>query len=89
LFFPIVLILFLTVLISVVNGSSVFFTLYIGNIPLAAEYCRIIRVKCIGLIYRVCNDPSVTVLNGGNIYLISFTPFYIFVEMSPAFALFA
>jgi hypothetical protein len=89
LFFPIVWILLLIVLISVVNGSSVFFTLYVRNIALAAEYCRIIRVKRIGLFYRVCNEPSVTVLNGGNIFLISFTPFYIFVEISPAFTLFA
>ena len=49
------------------------------NIALAAEYCRIIRVKRIGLFFRVCNVPSVTVLDGGNIFPISFTPFYIFV----------
>ena len=58
------------------------------NIALAAEYCGIIGVKIIGLFYRVCNDPSVTVLDGGNIFLISFTPFYVFVEIRPAFALF-
>ena len=39
------------------------------NIALAAEYCRVIRVKRIGLFYRVCNDSSVTVLKGGNISL--------------------
>jgi len=33
------------------------------SIALAAEYCRIKRVKRIGLSYRVCNDPSVTVLS--------------------------
>jgi len=44
------------------------------NVALAAEYCRIIGVKRIGLFYRVCNDPSVTVLDGGSIFLISFTP---------------
>ena len=38
------------------------------NIALAAEYRRIIRVKRIGLFYRVCNDPSVTVLDGGHIF---------------------
>jgi len=51
------------------------------NIALAAEYCRIIAVKRIGLFYRVCNDPSVTVLDGGDIFLASFTPFYVFVEI--------
>jgi len=59
------------------------------NIALAAEYCRVIRVKRIGLLYRVCNDPSVTVFDGGNIFLVSFTPFYVFVEKRPAFTLFA
>jgi len=55
------------------------FTLYIKNTVLAAEYCRIIRVKHIVLFYRVCNNPSVIVVNGGNIFPISFTPFYVFV----------
>jgi len=59
------------------------------NIALAAEYCRITGVKRIGLSYRVCNDPSVTVLDGGNIFLISFTPLYVFVEIRPTFTLFA
>jgi len=59
------------------------------NIALAAEYCRKIRVKRIDLFYRVCNDPSVTALDGGNIFLISFTPFYVFVEIRPTFTLFA
>ena len=86
--FPIALILLLIVLISVVNGTPVF-TLYMNNIALAAEYCRVIRVKPIGLSYRVCNDPSVTVLDGGNIFPISFTPFYVFIEIRPAFTLFA
>ena len=53
------------------------FTLYMKKIALAAEYCRIIRVKRIGLFYRVCNDPSFTVLDGRNIFFISFTPFYV------------
>jgi len=87
LFFPIALILLLDVLISVVSGSPVF-TLYMKNIVLAAEYCRIIGVKRIGLFYRVCNNPSVTFLDGGNIFLISFTPFYVFVENRPAFTFF-
>jgi len=59
------------------------------NIALAAEYCQIIGVKHIGLFYRICNDPSVTVLDGGNIFLISFTPFNVFVEIRPTFTLFA
>jgi hypothetical protein len=58
------------------------------NIAVAAKYCRIIEVKRIGLFYRVCNDPSVTVLDGVNIFPISFTPFYVFVELRPAFTLF-
>ena len=59
------------------------------NIALAAEYRRIIAVKCIGLFYRVCNDPSVTVLDGGDIFLVSFTPFYVFVEIRSAFTFLA
>ena len=59
------------------------------NIALAAEYCRIIRVKSIGLFYRVCNVPSVTVPDGGNTFLIPFMPFYVFVEIRPSFTLFA
>ena len=66
-----------------------FHPLYMKNIALVAEYCRIIEVKRIGLFYRVCDDPSVTVLDGGDIFPISFTPFYVFVEIRPAFALFA
>ena len=53
------------------------------NIALAAEYCRIIGVKRSGLFYRVCNDTSVTILDGGNVFLISFTTFYVFVEIRP------
>jgi len=59
------------------------------NIALVAEYYLIIGVKHIGLFYRVCNDPSVTVIDGGNIFRISFAPFYVFVEIRPAFTLFA
>jgi len=59
------------------------------NIGPAAEYYGIIGVKSIGLFYRVCNVPSVTVLDGGNIFLISFTPFYVFVDLIPTFTLFA
>jgi len=59
------------------------------NITLSAEYCPIIGMKRIGLVYRICNDPSGTVLDGGDIFPISFTPFYVFVEIRPAFTLFA
>jgi hypothetical protein len=65
------------------------FTPYMKNIALAAEYRRVIRVKLIGLFFRVCSYPSVTVLHGGNIFPISFMPFYIFVEIIPAITLFA
>jgi len=51
------------------------FTLYMKNIALAAEYCRIIGAKRIDHFYRVCNDSSVTVIDGGDIFLISFTTF--------------
>jgi len=44
------------------------FTLYMKNIDLVAEYCRIREVKLIGLFYRVCDDPSVTVLDGWDIF---------------------
>ena len=46
------------------------------SIALAAEYCRIIEVKRIGLFYRVCNDLSVTFLDGGNIFSISYKRFF-------------
>jgi len=59
------------------------------NIAFAAEYCRIIGVKRIDFFYRVCNDPSVAILDGENIFPTSFTPFYVFVEIRPAFTLFA
>jgi hypothetical protein len=59
-----------------------------GNIALGAEYCRIVEAKRIGLFYRFCNDPSGRVLDGGNIFPISFTPFYVFVELRPAFTFF-
>jgi len=59
------------------------------NIALADEYCRIIGVKSIGLFYRVCNDPSVVVLDGWKIFPISFTPFYVFVEIRTPLTLFA
>jgi len=59
------------------------------NIALVAEYFRIIEVKRIGFFYRDCDDPSVTVLDGGDIFPISFTPFYVFEEIRPAFTLFA
>jgi len=65
------------------------FTLYMKNIALAAEYCRIIRVKRIGLFCHICNDLFVTVLDGGNIFPISFMPFNVFVEIRPAFTFFA
>ena len=61
-FVPIALNHLLIVLISVVSGSPVF-TLYMKNIALAAEYCRIIGVKRIGLFYlgkrklRACFVP--------------------------------
>ena len=59
------------------------------NIALVAEYCRTIEVKRISLFYRVCDDPSVTILDGGDNFSISFTSFYVFVEIRPAFTLFA
>jgi len=43
------------------------------NIALVAEYFRIIEVKGFDIFYRVCNDPSNTVLDGGDIFPISFT----------------
>ena len=59
------------------------------NIAIVAEYCRIVGFKSLGLFYRVCNDPSVTVLDGGSIFRISFGPFYVFVNIRPAYTLVA
>jgi hypothetical protein len=77
--------------IALISGEWIacVFTLYMKNIALAAEYRRVIRVRRIGLFYRVCNEPSVTVLDGGNIFPISFMPFYMFVGIRQAITLFA
>ena len=55
------------------------------NIALVAEYFRIIEVKRIGLFYRVCDDPAVTVLDGGDIFPISFTPLSIWLNVGLLF----
>jgi hypothetical protein len=77
LFMPIALILLLN---FDVRGEWVayVFTLYIGNIILASKYRWIIAVKGVGFFYRVCNDPSVAGLDGGNIFPIPSTPSYEF-----------
>jgi len=61
------------------------FSLYMRNIVLAAEYCRIVEIKSIGLFYRICDNPSITVFDGRNIFPVSFTPFYVSTKLSPAF----
>ena len=60
-----------------------------GNISLAAEYCRVIEIKLIGLFYRICDYPSITFIDGRNNYPISITPFFVSVEHIPAFTIFA
>jgi len=56
---------------------------------LAAEYRRIIVIKRISLLYRICNEPTITVFDGRNIFPISFPPIYVLVELRQAFTFFA
>jgi len=75
LFFPITQILLLMILISMANGSAAFSPCTSGIFSLAAEYCRVIVIKRIGLFYRICDDPSIAVFDGRYTFPISFTPF--------------
>jgi hypothetical protein len=53
-----------------------------------AEYLRIIEINRVSLFYRISNEPSTTILDRGNIFPITFTPFYVLVKFSPAFTSF-
>jgi len=51
------------------------------SVTLAAEYRRIIiKIKRISLLYRICNEPTITVFDVSNIFPISFLPFYVIVD---------
>jgi hypothetical protein len=58
------------------------------DVTLGAEYRRIIVIKRISLFYRICDEPTMTVFDDRNIFPISFTPFYVLVELRPAFTFF-
>jgi len=55
------------------------------NVTLAAEYRRILVIKRICLFYRIYDGPTITVSDGRDIFPKSFTPFYVLVELRPAF----
>jgi hypothetical protein len=55
------------------------------DVTLAAEYRRIIEIKRIRLFHQFCDGTSITVFDCRNICLMPFVPFYILVELRPAF----
>jgi hypothetical protein len=55
------------------------------DVLLAAEYRRMIGIKGVGLICRIGNKSAITVFNCRNIFPVSWTLFYIWVERCPAF----
>jgi len=55
------------------------------NVIIAAEYRRIEVIKRICLLYRSYDGPTITVFDGRNIFPVSFTPFYVLVELRLAF----
>jgi hypothetical protein len=59
------------------------------GVTLVAEYRRIKVIKRIRLLYRICNEPTITVFDGRNIFPVSFPPFYVLVELRPALTFFA
>ena len=59
------------------------------DVTLVAEYRRLIVIKRISLFYWICDEPTITVFDGRNIFPISFTPSYVLVELRPAFTVFA
>jgi hypothetical protein len=58
------------------------------DVTLASEYRRIIVIKRIRLFYPICDEPTMSVFDSRNIFPISFTPFYVLVELGPAFTFF-
>ena len=57
------------------------------GVTIIAEYRRIIVMKRINLFCQICDEPTITVCDGRNIFPISFMPFYILVEFRQAFTL--
>ena len=55
------------------------------NVTLAAEYRRIVVIKIICLFYLIYDGPTITVFDGMNIFPTSFAPFFVLVELRPAF----
>ena len=68
-----------------VEGFAFVDTLYISDFTLSAEYRRVIEIKRNCLIYRIYDGLTITVFDGRNIFLRSFTPLYVLVELRPAF----
>ena len=75
---------FLIIFMSVVKGSLECVEFYLRDVSLAAEYRSIIGIKEVGLTIE-SEMSAVTVLNCRNMFHISFTSFYILVELCPAF----
>jgi hypothetical protein len=55
------------------------------DVTFTAEYRRIVVIKRISLFDWIYKGMTITVFNGRNIFPISFTPFYVLVELRPAF----
>jgi len=56
------------------------------DVTFAAEYRRTVVIKRISLFYQIYDGPTITVFDGRNVFPISFTPFYVLVELRPAFS---
>jgi len=59
-----------------------------AGVTFAAEYRRIIVIQKIGLFYRICDEVTITLFDGRNVFPISFTPFYVLEDLSLAFTFF-
>ena len=55
------------------------------DVTLAAEYRRIMVIKGISIFYWICDEPTITVFDGRNIFPIPFRPFNVLIELRPAF----
>jgi len=77
LLFPIAPTLFPMILVSMVKSTPELRALCMLDVTLAAEYRRIIVIKRTSLLYRICNEPTITVFDSRNIFPLSFPPVYV------------
>ena len=67
------------------EGFATVGALYMLKVTPSADYRIIVMIKRICLFYQIYDGLPITVFDGRNIFLISFTPFYVLVELRPAF----